>query len=359
MGGLGSCIVHVLSMCVPPSLTPALPCLPVCPRTLPCRCALDATCAGVMIEHLLLQDNAVVLFDVSTTLSQPAAVAVSFARPAPAEALRPQPRRVFPTLVTAFFDTNRSSWSYSQRPFAVYARNINRTLTLPNPMVIFTEPQYELLFRLRRAELGYENITLIIPMPMADLPTMRYARAIERIMALPQYLEGNPRAHYPEYCRPLYNVVVWAKTDFMARAAKMNPFWTSHFAWIDAGLHPEILLDEHMFAPFPSPSRLAALLSLDAVYMPTLDPLTNDTFAEGLVAFTKQHRQFIVAGAWAGTPRALFLFNQSCFAEFESWLARDHVDSEQTAYTAVALREPSLVVTYSINGRFENILTHF
>ena len=274
--------------------------------------------------------------------------------------LLPALTRAAPTLVTAFFDTGRGNWSYSQRPLSRYFANIRRTMTLQNPMVIFTEPRFEPEFRAARADAGLANVTIIISMELRDLASARFAPDMARVMALASYTAGNPRAHYPEYSRPLYNVVVWAKSDLVARAAHMNPFHTSHFIWIDAGLHDDILTNDFLHKAFPpSAERMARFLDLDAVYIPTLRPADAASLAMGIVQFTKAHEQLLVAGMWGATPRAAALFNASCFAMYEQWITADHVDSEQTAYTYLAVKQPDLVKTYSIDGSFDRICTNF
>jgi hypothetical protein len=270
-----------------------------------------------------------------------------------------------PTIVTAFFDAGREDWPVSARPLATYLGNCNRTLSLSNPMVIFTEPRFVGYMRAARAAgVGHEGMeasTMIVPLEIGDLPAARHYAAIDAVMRSSAYLEGHKGGGLPEYSMPLYSVIIWSKTALVADAIAMEPFGSSHFLWVDAGMHTHMLPDQLLGQPFPP---LGAhmdrfLASSSAVRLPALTRLRRADYAAGVLTFTKAHVTRLSASNWGGAREPLLAFHAAVWAMYDEWLAIGTVDSEQTAYTWTCYRWPALCDVYHVQGKWARMMTDF
>lgn len=93
-------------------------------------------------------------------------------------------------------------------------------LNIPVRKIVFMDSQY--LYRFSSNE-----ITCIIPITRQDIKLLDFANEVKN-----DVLEtSNPSKDTFEYMS-----FVCSKTDFVARAAELNPFKTSQFVWIDFGI---------------------------------------------------------------------------------------------------------------------------
>lgn len=124
------------------------------------------------------------------------------------------------TFVTGYFDVGRrEGW----RPAEAYLKEVKWLLAKPLPhLMLFVEKAFE---ETLRPLLDPARHTLVLK-ELEELPL--YSRLGE----LKKMGESHPWMRNP--CR---NVVLWSKFDLLREALARNPRGSSHFAWIDFGIH--------------------------------------------------------------------------------------------------------------------------
>ncbi|HYG26550.1 MAG TPA: WlaTC/HtrL family glycosyltransferase, partial [Caulobacteraceae bacterium] len=139
-----------------------------------------------------------------------------------------------PTLITAIFDLGRENLEPPfRRDKDHYRRHLPAVLSIDCPMVVYTDAAHVELVRRLRGDRP-TRIQTLDPAALARhalyAPTHQI-RADPRWLAQAAWLPGSPQA-----ALPAYNPVVFTKPLWLAEQAQLNPFGSSHFYWIDAGL---------------------------------------------------------------------------------------------------------------------------
>jgi hypothetical protein len=139
-----------------------------------------------------------------------------------------------PTLVTTIFDLGRETLEPPfQRDNDHYRRHLPAVLSIDCPMVVYTDAAHVDLVRTLRGDRP-TRIQMLDPAALARhalyAPTHRI-RTDPRWLAQAAWLPGSPQA-----ALSAYNPVVFTKPLWLAEQAQHNPFGSSHFYWIDAGL---------------------------------------------------------------------------------------------------------------------------
>lgn len=137
------------------------------------------------------------------------------------------------TVVTAWFDIGRSSWATYSRPNQEYLDNMRLVMTVPNPMVVFTTPEFAGAIQGMRAASGMlERTTTVVMTSLACSPVAHLAHETAGIMCDRAYLAGVRHPETPERTQPWYNLLMWAKAGFMKLAAAMPHTAAPYYVWL-------------------------------------------------------------------------------------------------------------------------------
>lgn len=239
------------------------------------------------------------------------------------------------TIVTAYFDIGRDRWRRYRRLKDFYFHNAERTLSLDDNMVIYIESQY--LDFVKKHRQKYPEKTRIIPLRVEDLDYYKYKDQIQQIMEDPNFQQGLKHPLCPEVIEPLYDIVVWSKINLVVKAIKENFFQTSHFVWLDFGVHKHMLLDNMLNKPLlehvPDPIKL-----LCRSY-----PHPNDLFIN---KFYKSHINRLVAAMISGKSESFQILDAYLDKEIQKCLKKKVVDSDQSLLTVIFLKHPELFQLY-------------
>jgi hypothetical protein len=132
------------------------------------------------------------------------------------------------TLVSGYFDISRNG-----RPKEDYFSWIKETFKLNGSIIFFTE--FKFVDTLKSLVPADKNI-LIINIELYELPYFKYLESIKKIFSSPSYREKIAHPDRIECVNPLYSVVIYSKVDLLEKAAKLNPFNSRQFIWVDAGI---------------------------------------------------------------------------------------------------------------------------
>ena len=209
-----------------------------------------------------------------------------------------------PTLVTAIFALGRETLPLPfGRDAEHYRRHLPAILSIDCPMVIYTdEANAPLVHELRSDRPTSVHIVHPGALERADL----YA-PVKRIRSDPAWLaQADWLPESPQARLPAYNPVVLSKPLWLYQQAQSNPFFSTHFYWIDAGLGhtvPTELLSAESFL------RLARLHSRFLLLCYPYDPQREvhgfDAAALARLAGVERTRWVARGGLFGGNASAV------------------------------------------------------
>lgn len=136
------------------------------------------------------------------------------------------------TIVSCFYDLSKYEPENNRRGLDFYLEKIKDFLRLDYPLILFTESHLVSIFQEIRKEYGLENKTTIISRELSDLYYYKYHHS--RIL---ENYSKNPIKHSnPNKDTPNYIIIMLEKVEMIAESIDLNPYKTSHMAWMDAGI---------------------------------------------------------------------------------------------------------------------------
>lgn len=162
------------------------------------------------------------------------------------------------TIVTAFFDLGaRETWNTKRKRATEYMKHGEWILSLPYPMVIYTDRQYYWpIWQMRKKHM---DKTALIVSPLEEQSFVKcYPSSLTSVL---QPWEGNPN---PNKDTPLYIQSQWSKVNMVLEVVRSNPFQSSHFMWLDFGITHVANVTTSlaaMFESFPTGFRCLEMLT--------------------------------------------------------------------------------------------------
>lgn len=128
------------------------------------------------------------------------------------------------TLVTCLFDCHQGS-NFDAKSY--YYKKSLRTLAVEQPMIIFCEKKNEKFFQKIREGLDLEKMTHIITCELSDFYFYKLRDQIDKRF---RHSDGDKTKNPDIY-------VIWfSKYEMVMKSIELNPFKSTHFAWIDINL---------------------------------------------------------------------------------------------------------------------------
>ena len=128
------------------------------------------------------------------------------------------------TLITCLFNCHEGS-SFDAKNY--YYKKSLRTMAIEQPMIIFCDKDNEDYFRDIRRALKLEHLTKVIVM---DLKEFYIYKLRDQIDKRQRHGDGSKTTNPNIY-------VVWlSKFEMLLRSIDLNPFNSTHFAWIDVNM---------------------------------------------------------------------------------------------------------------------------
>ena len=153
------------------------------------------------------------------------------------------------TIATAFFDINREK-NGDGRSIAEYLQWINQTLQLNCNLYVVTEEKFRDFF------INHRPKHLPMHLKIIKFEESHYYQYYDRIQQILTSSEYKSRVMHPkrvECVLPEYNIIQYSKFHYLKMAIEENPFGSSSFFWMDAGIS-RFFLDVDIRQPYPSKS---------------------------------------------------------------------------------------------------------
>lgn len=143
------------------------------------------------------------------------------------------------TLVTSLFDIHREEVAKDKRSFAdFYIHLIKQLIVMNAPIVLFTTPNVKLILDEYLSNNETKNFNKAKLIVARDTFPLAYTTSTVASIFNSPFKKKIPKNAYAYVANamPAYNPLMYSKFVFLDDAIALNPFQTSHFFWIDAGL---------------------------------------------------------------------------------------------------------------------------
>ena len=234
------------------------------------------------------------------------------------------------TLVIAYYDINRVG-----RPKEEYFEWLNKTLKLNAPIVFFT--QSKLKDKILSLFPSYKQFWIVL----IEIENLPYYNELELVKSIQKNETYKKKIYAPsrvECVNDLYSIIIFSKSFFLCTASKLNPFNSSKFVWIDAGLSRffgQFDISKELIGNRLSMSKLTILLDSN---LKNHNSFVNRDYYD----FLWSAKNFVKAGIIAGSADVVCRFNDELYQEWRNMLDNGVVNNEQIGIILLYFRNPNL-----------------
>jgi len=141
-----------------------------------------------------------------------------------------------PAIVMALYDIGRDNWDAFNLSYNTYLAWMKNTLAIDACFVIYTEAKfYDRIVEYRKQFDPELKKTVIVVTPLSELDCYKqYNQRLEMLMFSEEFKEKDHH-RVPEMTKPLYNVIMFNKLNFLKHAKDSNYFNSDFLIWADAG----------------------------------------------------------------------------------------------------------------------------
>lgn len=156
-----------------------------------------------------------------------------------------------PVIVMALYDIGRDNWDTFTLSYNTYLFWMRNTLALDANFVIYTEEKfYDKIVEYRKEFDPNLEKTIMVVKPIEELDC--YKLYNDRLSQLMFSEDFKKKVHHqvPEMLRPLYNIIMFNKLNFLKHTKDNNYFNSDYIIWADAGgLRNDIKLYRNVLWP--------------------------------------------------------------------------------------------------------------
>ena len=141
-----------------------------------------------------------------------------------------------PAIIMALYDIGRDNWDNFTVSYNTYLAWMRNTLSIDAYFVIYTEAKfYNKIVEYRREFDPELKKTVIAITPLEELDCYKlYNERLEKLMFSEEFKERDDHK-VPEMTKPLYNVIMFNKLNFLKHAKDSKYFDADFLIWADAG----------------------------------------------------------------------------------------------------------------------------
>jgi hypothetical protein len=221
-------------------------------------------------------------------------------------------------MVTAFFDIHRDTKG-DGRTLDEYMQWIEKTLQLNCNLFIVTEAKF-VPFMIAKRPSCYA--TYILEDTLENASYYKYLPRMKEILESDAYKQRIAHPQRVECVLPEYNVIQYSKFGCLEQAMRLNPFYTDHFFWMDAGIS-RFFLDVDVSLPYPRiiPSDKFIIQKRFDLETFSMDIWKADNVLKGTM--------------FGGHKESVLVVSTKVEEMFQNMLSQDNVNNEQIALAMV------------------------
>ena len=142
-----------------------------------------------------------------------------------------------PVIVTALYDIGRDKWEKFTSSYGGYIHLMERTLSIDNEMVIYTQEKFkDQILELRKKYDTNLEKTVLIVQELEELDAYKlYNEKLTELMFSDEFVKKISFPDVPEMSKPLYNVIMFNKVHWIKHCVDNGYFDNDFVIWADAG----------------------------------------------------------------------------------------------------------------------------
>ena len=231
-------------------------------------------------------------------------------------------------IVSALFNIEREGMD--GRAWQDYLDWFERTLKLRVPMILFVTEDLKEFIEERRGDIP----TGIQVQTTDDIPYYHLKDQLDTIIASEQYRERIADPARIECRHSMYSIIQYSKFKWLTQAAKLNPFDSKWFFWLDAG-GSRFFDDYDLSLDYPSPNAMESfeamgdqfLVQMNMEYYPDLAEAT-----EIPKTYLLNNRSYVLGSMFGGGVESLKKVAEDIDDIFvNEMIGNDYVNNEQIA----------------------------
>lgn len=235
------------------------------------------------------------------------------------------------TLVTAFFEINRSTWVKFSRTEKTYFKHFDHWARMKNRLVVYTMPEMVSEVLAIRRKYGLEDRTIVVPINDVTKEVPDVYQDIKYAMENKDSWLFHDALANPESWNYRYNYITCIKSYWVQKAVK-DGFAKGTVAWIDFGF-------DHGGEDFPYSEDFNFLWSYDfspKVHIFLLCPLNNDPIFKVVQAMGT----YIRGNITVAPDRLWLILWQDTYEALKSLTECGMADDDQTLMLMAYRRHP-------------------
>ena len=247
------------------------------------------------------------------------------------------------TLVTAFFDLAKRERNPKRRTRDFYLEHGEFLFGLNQDVLFFVDQELEESILARRRAHGLLGRTFVVVTSLEAMPDWALVNSIRAARSRNPVVNSNP-----DKDTPLYIFLTWSKLSMLQKAMAVDPFGSTHFAWIDLGI-AAVARIQHCIQDgvFSGPSDKVKLLMLKSF---NCDDLVD---RRSYYAYIRGH---LAAGYISANAKCMRQLCEIFKAEALASLEQGHGPSDEQLLPILMDQQPDLFEVYygDYNGILEN-----
>ncbi len=239
-------------------------------------------------------------------------------------------KKNFPmTIVSSYFDISRKA-----RPNKAYFKWLKETTKLNAPFIFYTQSKFknkiESIFNSNKKK----NFR-VIPIELEDLDYYEDIQTVKDILKSKEYKNKMEDPYRIECTNPLYSIVTQEKFTLLAKSVHFNPFNSSKFIWMDAGIN-------RFYKNFTQ-ELTGKNIKNDLFIIPLHSGSINDTFFQSKnESIIWSHKNYFITTLMGGSKKAILNASLELKKKWKHILNNRVINNEQIVLNLVFFEKPFL-----------------
>jgi hypothetical protein len=257
------------------------------------------------------------------------------------------------TFVSALFDIDR----VDGRKWDQYLKWFDVTLKLRVPMLLFITEDLQEFVDERRGDLPTKTVHITLE----EIPYYHLKEPIQDILDSDDYKNNISDPDRIECKQAMYSVIQYSKFPWLDQAAKINPFDSDVYFWLDAG-GSRFFNNFDLTEPYPGESAMEQLEGMGESFLIQMnceyytDLYEAETLDEN---YLYDNRSYVLGSMFGGhknsIPKIMKMVDDVLM---DKMIAENNVNNEQIALGYLVKKYPDDFAVYSrTNGQHMDIFT--
>ena len=268
------------------------------------------------------------------------------------------------TLISAFFDIDRTNWSKFSRSTENYINSFIHYFNYDYKMIIFIDDRYinEVNEKISKMNNDNKNNKTLIPINYnwlnENIHSWRQMESVKKVMSSEYYkrvFNNRIQRGYPENLYAEYNLINISKIDFICFAIDNNLITTDFICWADFGYFSSLF--NNNVDMFPIASLDIKYFNINKINVCLKNKLDSNDIDYMYTLLNAPEK--ITGGFWGGNKTNMKHYQKLIHNEINKMIENNIFDDDQYVYLRCFFKNQHLFELYLSNDTWPNGLNYF